>query len=242
MKNISWFSCGASSAVMTKLLINEIDIIYYCQTNSEHRDNLRFLKDCEKWFKKDIKILQSRKYKDVDSVIEKTHYLSGVKGAPCTRELKLQVRLDNTTVQDINYLGYTVEKKEQNRAEHLSKNNSLSKFKFPLIERNIDKNLCLGILRETGIELPIMYKLGFEHNNCLGCLKSSSPKYWNLIRKNFPDIFQKRCEQSRKFNCRLIKIGKERIFLDELEKKEYPEIELDIECDIFCQSLMIKPK
>jgi len=34
--NIFWFSCGASSAVMTKLCLNETDKIYYCQTNSEN--------------------------------------------------------------------------------------------------------------------------------------------------------------------------------------------------------------
>ena len=242
--NILWFSCGASSAVMTKLCLNEADKIYYCQTNSEHEDNIRFLEDCEKWFNREIEIVQSKKYNDVDDVIEGTHYLSGVAGAPCTRELKLNVRLENTTVQDINYIGYTVEKKEQKRKDRLVKNNPLVKFRFPLIERSIDKNLCLQILNGVGIELPVMYQKGYDHNNCLGCVKSGSPKYWNMIRKDFPNIFQKRCEQSRKFGCRLVVIGKDendksiRIFLDELENKEYPEITQDFECDIFCQSIV----
>jgi len=242
--NIFWFSCGASSAVMTKLCLNEADKIYYCQTNSEHKDNVRFLKDCEKWFDRETEVLQSKQFSNVNEVIEKRHYLSGVNGAPCTTELKLKVRLENTTFQDINYIGFTVEKKERNRKDRLIKNNPLVKFRFPLIERGIDKGLCLSILKEVGIELPYLYKLGFEHNNCLGCVKSASPKYWNLIRKHFPEVFEKRCEQSRKYNCRLVVIGKDengksvRIFLDELENKEYPEITENYECDIFCQSIV----
>lgn len=242
--NIFWFSCGASSAVMTKLCLKEVDKIYYCQTNSEHPDNLRFLEDCEKWFNKEIEILQSKKFNNVDEVIDKIHYLSGIEGAPCTRELKLNVRIENTTFQDVNYIGYTIEKKEQNRALKLIKDNPLVKFKFPLIERNIDKNLCLQIINGVNIKLPVMYDLGFEHNNCLGCVKSSSPRYWNLIRKHFPDVFRKRCEQSRKYGCRLVIIGQDkdhnniRVFLDELESKEYPEITQYFECDIFCQTIV----
>ena len=52
---ISWFSCGAASAVATKLLLSEkperFDVrVVYCETGSEHPDNERFLADCENWF------------------------------------------------------------------------------------------------------------------------------------------------------------------------------------------------
>lgn len=45
---ISWFSCGAASAVASKLAIQEhgeVEVIYQ-ETHSEHPDNERFLVDC----------------------------------------------------------------------------------------------------------------------------------------------------------------------------------------------------
>lgn len=83
---LCWFSCGAASAVATKMILNEYpdkDVIpVYCDTNSEHEDNVRFLSDCEKWFGKPVTILKSGEYEDTWDVWEKRRYLSGVKGAP----------------------------------------------------------------------------------------------------------------------------------------------------------------
>ena len=40
-----------------------------------------------------------------------------------------------------------------------------------LRDAGIDKARCLQIIQEAGIALPAMYALGFEHNNCMGCVK-----------------------------------------------------------------------
>ena len=45
-RSIGWFSAGAASAVVMKLVKPEI--IAYCETGSEDIDNHRFLEDCEK--------------------------------------------------------------------------------------------------------------------------------------------------------------------------------------------------
>ena len=54
-RTVSWFSCGAASAVATKL--SKPDVIVYCEVIEEHPDNKRFLKDCEEWFNQEIIIL-----------------------------------------------------------------------------------------------------------------------------------------------------------------------------------------
>ena len=64
---VCWFSCGAASAVATKLAIAENAgrdelVIAYTGVINEHPDNQRFLKDCERWFGKQILILTNRKY------------------------------------------------------------------------------------------------------------------------------------------------------------------------------------
>jgi hypothetical protein len=63
-------------------------LIAYCDTGSEHPDNKRFLADCENWFEHEIKVVKSKKYRDIWDVFTKTRYLVGPKGARCTTELK----------------------------------------------------------------------------------------------------------------------------------------------------------
>lgn len=45
---ISWFSCGAASAVATKMVLKKHPetIIAYTEVVEEHQDNKRFLNDC----------------------------------------------------------------------------------------------------------------------------------------------------------------------------------------------------
>ena len=65
---VSWFSAGVSSAVATKLLINEIDRIFYTHIEDQHPDTIRFLRDCEAWFGRPVEIQQSR-YMTVENAI-----------------------------------------------------------------------------------------------------------------------------------------------------------------------------
>jgi 3'-phosphoadenosine 5'-phosphosulfate sulfotransferase (PAPS reductase)/FAD synthetase len=83
---IAWFSCGVTSAVAAKLTLEKYPdaVVAYCDTGSEHKDNVRFLKDCERWLGKKVQVLKSKKYKDIWDVFEKTKYLAGVNGARCT--------------------------------------------------------------------------------------------------------------------------------------------------------------
>ena len=109
---VSWFSCGAASAVATKLAISQEEnvVVAYCQVKEEHPDNHRFLKDCEKWFGQEIIILGNDKYdRSIYGVFNKTNYLAGHNGARCTLELKKNVRKTFEQPTDIQIFGYTVE-------------------------------------------------------------------------------------------------------------------------------------
>ena len=61
-----------------------------------------------------------------------------------------------------------------------------------------------------------MYGLGFQNNNCIGCVKATSPAYWARVRRYFPEVFDRRARQSREYGARLVRIDGERRFLDEL--------------------------
>lgn len=237
MKHIVWFSCGGASAVTARIMAKQIPEahIVYCRVENEHEDNLRFLADCEKWIGKEIEIIKSEKFTDVDDVIEKRKYIAGLAGAPCTTELKRNVRLNYTDISDIQYWGFTLEEKK--RADNFTQRNPLLINRYPLIEYGIKKNDCLALIKEAGIELPMMYKLGYDHNNCIGCVKSGSPKYWNMVRRDFPEVFKKRAEQERKFKYRLCKVKGVPTYLDELDPNEIEHTDLDISCDLGCQMI-----
>ena len=236
-KHIVWFSCGAASAVTAMIVVKQIPDCHliYCDTRSEDEDNHRFLQDIEKWVNKKIEIISSEKYKDVNDVIEKTRFIRGPHGARCTKELKINVRLANTTVNDVNYFGFC--RDEEKRIKDWNLRNPKLISEFPLYQYGITKQMCYAILSKAEIELPKMYKMGFNHNNCKCCVKSQSPKYWNLMRKYYPEQFNIRAKQSRDLKFKMVRLKGIDIFLDELPENEYEDTDVDISCDIGCESI-----
>ena len=102
---------------------------------------------------------------------------------------------------------------------------------FPLIERGLTKEDCHGILRKLGIKRPKMYDLGYRNNNCIGCVKGGMG-YWNKIRQDFTEVFNKRAKQEREIGHTCIN----GIYLDELEPDRGRfEDEILEDCNIICQ-------
>jgi len=231
---VCWFSCGAASAVATKIAISELKegqelIIAYTEVIEEHTDNKRFLADCEKWFGRKILILGNDKYeRSIYKVFEK-QFIKTPKGSPCTRTLKKSVRQKFEQVNDRQVFGYTAE--EQTRLDRFIDANNDVDIWTPLIDKGLGKEDCLAMLKNAGIELPMMYKLGYHNNNCIGCVKGGMG-YWNKIKVDFPEHFDKMAKLERFKNQ---KVFKDR-FLDELKPTDgnYPS-EPNIECSIFCQ-------
>ncbi len=44
------------------------------------------------------------------------------------------------------------------------------------------------MVERAGIELPMMYRLGFNNANCIGCCRGGEG-YWNKVRDVFPEVF-----------------------------------------------------
>ena len=237
-----WFSCGAASAVAAKMTIEKYSkthniLIVNNPVINEHPDNLRFLKDCEVWFGQEIISAINDKYPscDIRDVFEKRKYISGIGGAPCTLELKKEARYQFEKNNEIDWhvLGFTVdEKKRSDRFMKFERENLIP----ILIDNNITKEDCFHILQDAGIKLPEIYSLGYPNANCIGCVKSSSPTYWNLVRRTFPEVYEERAEQSRRIGARLVKRKGERIFLDELKPADKGGKIKSWECGIFCDN------
>jgi len=235
-RHIAWFSCGIPSALTAKYAVEDHDAeVVYCDTFAEeHPDNRRFLEECSEWIGKEILILKSPDFNSPTEVFEKRKYLSGIAGAPCTGILKRQVRHAYQHIDDVHCWGYYTD--EIHRVDRMLKNEPEFEHVFPLIDRGLSKEDCHTEFAKSGIEIPMMYQLGYNNNNCFGCVKSSSPKYWNKIRKDAPEIFASRAEQSRRFGCRLIRVKGERVFLDELAPDVQEDLFEQIECGVVCQT------
>lgn len=231
---IAWFSCGATSAVACKLALQMYDDLEICyiETGSHHPDSIRFLKDCENWFDRKITILQSA-YKDHFDVIERTKFINSPYGAACTSFLKTKVRqkYEYEHPEITHYVwGFESGAKEENRAKRIVERYPEYQHLFPLIENNLNKQSCLQLLEKANIEIPAMYKLGYHNNNCIGCVKGGMG-YWNKIRKDFPETFDKMAKLERKIGHSCLK----QYFLDELPLDAgKDEKELVPACSIFC--------
>ena len=236
---VCWFSCGAASAVATKLAITENAgrvplIVARCVVREEHTDNDRFAADCERWFGVPIVNLIAEEYDgSVYAVIQKRKYISGVAGAPCTQLLKKEVRIKYQHPTDCHVFGYCVD--EQNRFDRFLDANNINVL-VPLMMRKLTHADALVIVEKAGIRLPIMYELGYKHNNCIGCVKSTGAGYWNKIRRDFPTQFWRMAGASRALGVRMVQVHGERIFLDELPEGvgRYQD-EPEIQCGIFCE-------
>jgi hypothetical protein len=237
-----WFSCGVASAIAVKKTIEKYGkthniLVVNNPVKEEHEDNLRFKNDIAKWLNIEIIEAKSKKYpnQSIIEVFDKRKYMSGVAGAPCTKELKKQARYEFELENKIDFhvLGFTYEEKDRfERFTKFERGNTIG----VLIDEKLTKFDCFDILNKVGIKRPYIYDLGFPNANCIGCVKSSSPTYWNLVRKEFPDVFQERCKQSRTIGTKLVKVKGERIFLDELKQTDKGGIIKTWDCGIFCDT------
>lgn len=243
-RTLAWFSCGSASACAAKLAIErwgkEVEVCYCDTLAYEHPDNRRFIADCERWFGQTVKILSNPNYSDIYDVFLRTRWLVGPQGARCTTELKKNVRKAYQQVDDRHVFGFTAD--EMHRVERFRQENPELIADFPLVDAGMTKGDCHAMVEAAGIPQPMMYRLGYRNNNCVGCVKGGIG-YWNKIRRDFPETFNRMARVERVLQTailrREIKVDgkrvKERVFLDELDPRlgRYSS-EPSIGCGVLC--------
>src|SRR5574342_7785 len=140
MRRLVWFSCGAASAVAADLTLqlypnDDVEVVYCNTLKSEHPDNLRFMRDVEKWINWPITIIESDKYNSIDEVFMHTKYMSGIAGARCTVEMKKIPRENFQDEKDTHIFGYTSD--EEKRIERFEKQNSSLNVEWILRDHGI---------------------------------------------------------------------------------------------------------
>lgn len=239
---VCWLSAGVSSFIAGYLVRDTVDKFIYIDISDQHPDSMRFIKDCEKILGKPVEILNSTEYSCVEETVRMFGGFRNVKSmvAPCTKWLKKRVRKeweDAHKDYDITYVwGFDCSVHERDRAERTVEGMPQFAHEFPLIDNNLTKEDAHAICARLGIARPKMYDLGYSNNNCIGCVKGGMG-YWNKIRVDFPEVFERRAKLERDVGYSIIK----GVYLDELPPDAGREqTEIMEECGIFCEIALSK--
>jgi 3'-phosphoadenosine 5'-phosphosulfate sulfotransferase (PAPS reductase)/FAD synthetase len=231
---VCWISAGVSSFI-AGYLAKDVDRFIYIDIENQHPDSIRFIEDCEKALGRKIERLQSQ-YKNIQNVISAFRFINGPYGAKCTDILKKRVRKEwewDHREYEITYV-WGFDCTEKHRADRLEETMIEFNHEFPLLDRNLTKEDAHGMLASLGIKRPLMYDLGYKNNNCIGCVNGGMG-YWNKIRVDFPEAFQRMAALEREIGHSCLK----GIYLDELEPdRGRIEDEIMQDCGIMCYLAM----
>ena len=234
-----WISAGVSSFI-AGYLTGDIDEWIYIDIADQHPDSMRFVHDVEKVINRKVTILKSADFDNVEAVIKKYKYINSPYGAPCTGMLKKAVRKkwENQHLQYHLVYVWGMDASEKRRADSIIKNFPEFEHEFPLIEKNMSKQDCHAMMEQIGIKRPIMYDMGYNNNNCLGCVKGGKG-YWNKIRMDFPKVFAGRAKLERDIGHSCIN----GVFLDELKLNEgRMSEEIMQDCSVMCYIALAEAK
>lgn len=238
-----WFSCGAASAIAWHETLRRYgDACRVVAVNNpvaeEDPDNRRFAQDVAAWLDQPLIEWTNPDFPSASAVDvwSARKAMSFPRGAPCTIELKKRARqhYEKHHRVDWHVLGFTADERRRFERFVLTERDNVLPV---LIDAGLSKQDCMDRLLAAGIEPPRVYAEGYPNANCIGCVKATSPTYWNLVRRTRPEVFEDRARQSRELGVRLVRVNNERIFLDELhpQQRGRPLDTMRVDCGIFCE-------
>jgi len=153
----------------------------------------RFLNDLSSYFNHPI--IFDSDGRSPEQLFWDQHALANNRIPFCSRILKAQ-RLQNY-YQDGDLIIFGIGIDERHRAGRLKnvytgvseRKKKKVELKFPLLKENISSNQIDKFLLDTGIEEPLLYKLGFTHNNCSGGCVRAGKKQWKLLYEKLPKVY-----------------------------------------------------
>lgn len=201
-------SGGISSAVAADLTISRYGrnkvVLWFADTLAEDEDLYRFLDDCMKrWGGKLYRHCDGR---TPEQVAEDKHIIPNQKVAPCTHVLKIEpftrwLWCVPRPVTVLLGLSWTEQHRIDQRQFWHRKNGGWKPptgysakipgvyEDFPLLWKPIIYYPFQYVRDVMGLEIPNLYRLGFDHNNCGGECFRQSIGNWLLLRDVRPEAF-----------------------------------------------------
>lgn len=199
-RHIVCLSGGVASAVVAKWVNENVEgekIYYFNDVKWEHPDLYRFNSDLEKAL--NLKITVDCDGRTPEQVFYDQKMLGSNRTPICSKSLKAEMLQKFVCPGDTVYFG--IDHQEIHRAARITPiyEKLGCKVKFPLIDNYIFKPNAFEIIKDMGIEIPKMYKDGFEHNNCSGGCVRAGVRQWISLLKTYPDIYAERERIEREF-------------------------------------------
>ena len=200
MKYILSFSGGKDSTAMLFRLIElnyQIDEIIFADTGFEFPEIYEHIDQVEKVIGRSIiKLKTNILFHDwASGKITRGKNKGMIRGLPLkyypcwwSRESKFKV-LDQYIGHNNRYIGIAYDEQKRIR-DHKG-------YIYPLNDLKMSENDCIIYLKSINQLKPIHTK--FKHTGCYWCPKQSQ-RSLDLLEKDYPDLYKKRCELFKKYN------------------------------------------
>lgn len=184
-------------------------ILYFNDTKWEHDDLYRFIDDLSKYFNHPI--FFDSDGRSPEELFYDNNALANDRMPFCSRILKAE-RLQKF-YKDGDTLVFGIGADEPHRATRLlgvyrtvaEKTGKWPKLTFPLIRENTTKQQIDYFLNAANIQEPLLYQLGFKHNNCSGGCVRAGKKHWKLLYEKLPEVYAERERVEREMRAYLRK-------------------------------------
>ena len=190
---------------------NKEDIVlYFNDTKWEHQDLYRFMDDLSEYF--NHQVLNDSDGRDPEQLFNDKHAIANNRMPFCSRILKANRMQSFYRDGDIIIFGIGPDEIQREDALNMvyleigNKKKKWADLRFPLIENNVSRGEIDLFLEKSGIKQPIIYDLGFEHNNCSGGCVRAGKRHWKHLFETLPEVYmdRERMENDfmKKFNKR----------------------------------------
>lgn len=227
MKHIVFFSGGVGSYFASKRVIEkhgkENVILFFTDTKMEDPDLYRFMQDAVA--KLDCEFVTISDGRTPWGIFEDEMFIGNSRIANCSKELKKRlskrwIKKNFKPYNCILYLG--IDWTEEHRKASPIKAWHPYKVEFPMCEEPyIDKKQMLELLKEDGIEVPRLYKLGYEHNNCGGFCVRAGQGHFKHLYETQPELYLWHEEKERALSKKIFEAtGEKRTIMKKMIKGE----------------------
>lgn len=206
MDHIVFFSGGLSS-YFTALEVAKREgtgnlKLLFTDTSYEDPDLYRFLKEAAADVGGELVWLKDGR--TPWDVFRDVRFLGNTRLDPCSRVLKrepAQRWVKENYPDSLNvtlYIGMSYD--EKGRWERSVRYWSPYSVESPLLEfPGLDRFAMLSKCKARGIEPPVLYDLGFPHNNCGGFCVKAGHRQWDLLRVELPEKFAEEEANEKEF-------------------------------------------
>lgn len=226
-------------------------VLYFNDTKWEHPDLYRFLSDLSGYFGKEI--THDDDGRSPEQLFYDHHALANNRMPFCSHILKAKRLQKYYKNGDTIVFGIGMD--EMERARRIisvyqiiaAKTGKLCRIELPILTNNISSDDIDRFIVGSGIQEPILYKMGFMHNNCSGGCVRAGKKHWKLLYEKLPDIYMERErveEEVRSFLGKDVHFFKDetlrsfRLRIEHHELSSYYDVgeEKEVECIGICDT------